>query len=1360
MSYSFKYSKQIQQGLVIFCAAAILIGLYLASLHSYLLFHTVSELFTIAIAFAMFIIVWNSRQFIEDNYLSFIGIAFLFIGSLDLVHTLAYKGMGVLQGYNPDIATQLWIASRYMHSISFIAAVFLVRRKLNQNIAAFVYSVITAIVLLSIFYWENFPACFIEGTGLTKFKDVSETVICVFFAVAILLLYLNRKEFKKNILILLFVSLFLSICSELVFTLYGSVYGLANLTGHYFKIISFYLIYRALVKTQLIDPYSTLFRNLKQNEKFIVEEQKRLESILNAIPDGIYIVNQNHDIEYANPTMRKIFGSIDGKKCYEYIDSFDKPCSLCKFPEVLDGKTVRMECASTNGKVYDAIDTPFVNIFTGQVSKLKILHDITEIKQVEQVLCQAKDELEKKVLERTAELAKMNEMLTAEIAERKKAEEIVKAERKRFEDVLEMMPAYAILLTPDYHVAYANRTFRKWFGDDNGKKCYEFLFNRTEPCENCETYNVMKTGKSQLWEWTGPNGHNYDIYDYPFTDTDGSPLIMEIGVDVTTHKQTQNALRQGEERYHSLTAATAQIVWTTDAQGQVNDDMPSWREFTGQSVQEIKGWGWIDFLHPDDRDSTAKIWSNAVEQRILYETEYRIRRNDGEYRDMSVRGVPVMEQDGSIREWVGTCTDITERKKFQQRQSITNSLLELFAAKTLRKEYLDATTKIIRDWSGCEFIGIRIKDNGGNIPYESYVGFEQNFLELENCLNLGRDNCVCVQAILQNYPQREYITSTKSFFCNDSKAFLKNLADSQKQNYRGNCIKFGFQSIAVVPIRYHNEIFGAIHIADFKKDMVSLAKVQFVESTVAPLIGEAVNRFNAEAELRKHRLHLEDIVKQRTQELRESEEDLNRAQAVAHIGSWRMDVQQNILTWSDENYRIFGVPKGTLLTYETFLSTIHPDDKEAVDRKWMAALKGELYDIEHRIIVDGQIKWVREKTDLEFDKNGVLLGGFGTTEDITDRKNYEEQINDLAKFPSENPFAVLRIEDSGKIVYANNAGVELLKFWQRNLGQNVPADWQKFVDEALQTRQNIVKEVALDNSIVSFAITPIHDNGYVNIYGRDITEYKNAEKKLQEINSELEIRVRQRTKQLQELVNALQSEVLDRIKAENGLLENQDKLRLMSSELVLTEERERRELATQLHDSIGQLLSFSKKELGALSRNAPAAIKPSLEKVWELIKQAVEQTRTLTFDLSSATLYTIGLEAAIEELAEDFAKDHKFKLHFSNDTNQKTLTEQFKVLLYRAVRELLINISKHSNAHNVYIDIRRIEDSICIIVKDDGIGLDIAGLESKKGKLKGFGLFSIQERLANIGGSFDIKSKPGSGMTVKLTAPLAESKGE
>ncbi len=104
--------------------------------------------------------------------------------------------------------------------------------------------------------------------------------------------------------------------------------------------------------------------------------------------------------------------------------------------------------------------------------------------------------------------------------------------------------------------------------------------------------------------------------------------------------------------------------------------------------------------------------------------------------------------------------------------------------------------------------------------------------------------------------------------------------------------------------------------------------------------------------------------KKAEQKLRESREDLNRAQAVAHTGSWRLDVRKNELTWSDETHRMFGIPRETTLTYETFLSAVHPEDRLNVDQKWKAALAGEVYDIEHRIIVDGQVKWVQEQAEL------------------------------------------------------------------------------------------------------------------------------------------------------------------------------------------------------------------------------------------------------------------------------------------------------------------------------------------------------------------------------------------------------------
>jgi PAS domain S-box-containing protein len=114
-----------------------------------------------------------------------------------------------------------------------------------------------------------------------------------------------------------------------------------------------------------------------------------------------------------------------------------------------------------------------------------------------------------------------------------------------------------------------------------------------------------------------------------------------------------------------------------------------------------------------------------------------------------------------------------------------------------------------------------------------------------------------------------------------------------------------------------------------------------------------------------------------------------RAQQLGQIGWWRLDTRRNVLTWSEENYRIFGVTLGASQTYETFLEAVHPDDRDYVDERWNAALRGEPYDLEHRIIVDGAVKWVREKADLDFDANGNLLGGFGITQDITDRKAVE-----------------------------------------------------------------------------------------------------------------------------------------------------------------------------------------------------------------------------------------------------------------------------------------------------------------------------------------------------------------------------------
>lgn len=223
---------------------------------------------------------------------------------------------------------------------------------------------------------------------------------------------------------------------------------------------------------------------------------------------------------------------------------------------------------------------------------------------------------------------------------------------------------------------------------------------------------------------------------------------------------------------------------------------------------------------------------------------------------------------------------------------------------------------------------------------------------------------------------------------------------------------------------------------------------------------------------------------------------------------------------------------------------------------------------------------------------------------------------------------------------------------------------------------------------------------------------------------------------------------------ERKIHEHQQELATLTEELLLTEERERRQLALLLHDSIGQSLAFSKREIGVLQKSATPNVREALEYVKQQIDESIRQTRDLTFELSPTTLYTFGLEAAVEELAEQFTQRGRFQCHFEATEENKPLSEQIKALLYRASRELLTNISKHAQASDVFIRIDRTDGNIRVVIEDNGKGFDLAQLEQIIHQQQGFGLFSIRERLTHVGGTFAIESKIGKGTKVTLLAPL------
>ncbi len=141
------------------------------------------------------------------------------------------------------------------------------------------------------------------------------------------------------------------------------------------------------------------------------------------------------------------------------------------------------------------------------------------------------------------------------------------------------------------------------------------------------------------------------------------------------HGRAEEDLRRSEQRYRSLVEATSQIVWTATTEGLVETDLPTWRAYTGQTEDEIQGTGWLDALHPDDRKRTATVWENVVATRSVYDIEYRLRGKDGNYRHFAARGVPVLEEDGNIRERIGTCTDITKRKEAEEELRRSEAIL-------------------------------------------------------------------------------------------------------------------------------------------------------------------------------------------------------------------------------------------------------------------------------------------------------------------------------------------------------------------------------------------------------------------------------------------------------------------------------------------------------------------------------------------------------------------------------------------------------------------------------------------------------------------------------------------------------------
>jgi PAS domain S-box-containing protein len=405
-------------------------ALFLTSRFNYLLFQGLAVAFSVVVACGVFMVAINASRFMDSTYFQVIGIAYLFVGGLDFIHTLAYRGMGVFEGNSTNLPTQLWIAARYMESLSLLISPLFINKRVGISQVCLCYILLSTLLLGAIFYWGLFPDCFIEGTGLTTFKVISEYVISLILLSSAGILLRKRVEFDRRILKLLIGSILTTVASELSFTLYADAYGLTNLAGHYFKVLSFYMIYKAIIETGIVKPLDLTFRSLKQSENELRMSEERFRTIFQTSPDAISI-NRERDGVYVdiNQGFTHLAGytrdDVIGRSTMD-IDIWYNPSEGSKMVDALrrNGLVVNMEMMfrTKEDRVIAGLLSAKSITLEGVPHVLCVTRDMEKIKAATEALQEAHSKLEDRVRDRTSDLANANVALSMEISEREQIE--------------------------------------------------------------------------------------------------------------------------------------------------------------------------------------------------------------------------------------------------------------------------------------------------------------------------------------------------------------------------------------------------------------------------------------------------------------------------------------------------------------------------------------------------------------------------------------------------------------------------------------------------------------------------------------------------------------------------------------------------------------------------------------------------------------------------------------------------------------------------------------------------------------------------------------------------------------------------
>ena len=778
--------------------------------------------------------------------------------------------------------------------------------------------------------------------------------------------------------------------------------------------------------------------------------------------------------------------------------------------------------------------------------------------------------------------------------------------------------------------------------------------------------------------------------------------------DITQRKRADEALRESEQRFRYTSDAAPVLIWMSNSSGSFTWVNKGWLDFTGRSMDEEKGSGWTEVIHPEDRERCLAAYNSAFKGPQEFEIEYRLRRANGDYRWVYCKGVPRTAPAGDFLGFIGSCVEIHDRR----------------AAEAALRESQER---------------LRLAQTAGNVGVWDWdIVADRTYWSETMWTFYGEEP-------MAENPGDEYWAAR--LHPADRERVKKELAAALKSD--------------------------AEHYRDEFRVDTGAEQVRWLES-IANISRDANGR-----PTRMYGVNI-DITERKF-----SEERIRHSEAQLRLVTNSMPA---LIAYIDRQFRYrfvnerytewFGMPTNEIVGKK--MRDVLGGRAFTVIKPLIAAtLAGEPTSVQTTVNYRraGE-KFVQISYIPDVAEDGTVRGLYSLVSDLTNWKRSEEMLRSSEQrvamlMETVSDYAILSTDANGTIETWNVGAENIFGYSaEEAIGRPVESlfpseDVLNGAHSAEMHSARLLGRAADERWLVrkdgtrffaSGVMMPLRIgdeiNGYVKIVS-DLTDKKRRAESLQLAHDELELRVRDRTRDLADVNDALRREIEERERSEAvkiGLLHR----------IVSAQETERQRIARDIHDQLGQRLTALRLKLAALrdSCHGDGELTSRVERLQEIAQLLDSEVSFLASELRPNTLDDLGLEDALRAHAGDWSRHHEVELEFhSNGLTGKRLDRNTEIQLYRIAQEALNNVAKHAAATQVNLLIEKAADSVVLIVEDDGVGFAVTG-RSKRRAAGGLGLVGMRERASLIGASVEIESVEGKGTTVFVRLPIDRTEGK